>query len=194
MGAWAAAQGSNACLPLAAAARAACDMLHVHSMPCTAVVTGRDTGLPTVPSGTPGPTATPLCGLRGQTGFTLHLSHPTCKPGHTTLPSQAAHPWLLRCKYKGCKIQAQPVYDSCFICSHLCSLHKSSPPVSSSSLPPRLSAQPATAIHHPKAALAVPKGSGCHLPTQPLAVSTDGHNQAVKFPRKLAGWRKREGK
>lgn len=72
-------------------------MLHVHSMSCTAVVTGRDTGLPTVPSGTPGPTATPLCGLRGQTGSTFHLLPHTCKPGHTTLPSQAAHPWLLRC-------------------------------------------------------------------------------------------------
>lgn len=64
-------------------------------------------GSPWVPSWTPGPTVAPLYGLRGplprgtnrfHPSATTHVhSYPMCKPGHATLPPQAAHPWLLRC-------------------------------------------------------------------------------------------------
>lgn len=60
-----------------------------------------------MPSWTPGPTVVPLCGLSGlpprgtnrlhPSSATHTHSPPTCRPGHATLPSQVAHPWLLRC-------------------------------------------------------------------------------------------------
>lgn len=134
---------------------------------------------------TPDPTVAPLWALGAVTTQDKQTSLFIC---HT----RALTP---RCKdpHKGCKVQPQRCTTAASAALVYVTYIKVHPLAASSSLPPRLSAQPATIIHHLKTALALPKGSGCHLPTQFLAVSTDGYNHTVKFPRKLGGWREREG-
>lgn len=102
-------------------------------------------------------------------------------PAFSSSPSPAAEV-CFGCKYKGCKVQAQQCTNSCFSSSHLRYLHESPPPASSSSLPPRLSAQPATAIHYPKAAPALPQGSGCHLSPSPSLSRQMATAKQLRFP------------
>lgn len=173
--------GEKCLFASAAAGRAACDTLRVlGQVPCTAVVTGTVHRAPTgCPAGHLAP-LWPLCMGSGNEQNSPFIYHT-----RALTPQVQGSPQRMQGT-------STTMYNSCFSSSHQCYLHRSPPPASPSSLPQRPSAQPATAIHHPKAALALPKDSGCHLPTQALAVSTDGHNQAVKFPRKLGGRRERE--
>lgn len=148
-----------------------------------------------MPSWTPGPTVAPLCGLSGlpprgtnrlhPSSATHTHSPPTCRPGHATLPSQVAHPRLLRCvlaantkdaRYKHNNVQTAA--SAALICVTYMKVH----PPSSSSLPPRLSAQPATAIHYPKAAPALPQGSGCHLSPSPSLSRQMATAKQLRFP------------
>lgn len=145
----------------------------------------RPAQLPTVPSWIPGHTV-PLVWAPGAATIGDKQTSPFIY--HTHTPALTLHVQGSPQRMQGTSTTMYNRRSSALVCY----LHKTPPPASPSSLPPRHSAQPATPIHHPKVALALLKGSGWHLPTQPIAVSTDGHNHAVKFPRKLGGW-EREG-
>lgn len=118
----------------------------------------------------PQPRCTWLSGLPIQGTNRLHVSSITHTHTHHTPPNPQVQAWpcypafssspsLAAEACSGCKYKGRKFSDS-----HLYYLHTSPSPPSSSSLSQRLSARPTAAIHHPKAAPALPDGSGSRVP------------------------------